>query len=743
MSDPEQERLVFIQALEIESPPDREAFLRHACGGDAALLGRIDALLRASDGAPAFLPGQPGGSPFPRGWPGPEGPGKQIGRYKLLEQIGEGGFGVVFMAEQLEPVRRRVALKVIKPGMDSRQVIGRFEAERQALALMEHPNIAQVFDAGATESGLPYFVMELVNGVPITKFCEEQQLDLEARLRLFIEVCSAVQHAHQKGVIHRDLKPSNILVTLHGERPVPKVIDFGIAKATREPLTDKTVFTQFQHLMGTPAYMSPEQAALSGQDVDTRSDIYSLGVLLYELLTGGPPFDPKELHSVGFDEMRRTIREREPEKPSTRLFKLRRKNPESPLRTSRKVRQPKIDRELDLIVLKALEKDRDRRYATANGLAADLGRFMNHEPVTAVAPTLAYQLAKFYRRNRKVARTAVAFAALLLAAALVSTGLAIRTHRAEIVAKSQAATAYNVNEFLWKELLKRLTPHSHTNAGITLREAFDLAAGNIGRRLVQQPLAEAAVRFTFGKTQLGLDELDAAETNLLRALALQRAHAPRLDERMADSLFVMGFVRERQGRWEEARVSFEEAVSIRASRLGPDHPDTVVAAVRAMGCRARVLPPADADVLLTQALERVSQAVGPEHYVARAIRMQLGMLRLEEGNADDAIVLFEESHRLAVREEGEFSSDSIWALQQLAAARIRQGRWADAGAALLQQAAAVRITVPRREPEVRRDLQALLTRWEASGGGPEFAGFRERAMAYLPSGTNRPTRTGE
>jgi serine/threonine protein kinase len=569
MSGANREKELFEQALELAAPGARAAFLADACGGDAALLQRVAALLRASEAPAAFLPEAPGALPA-GGVDDPDAVGTVIGRYRLLERIGEGGFGVVYMAEQLEPVRRRVALKVIRPGMDSRQVIGRFEAERQALALMEHPNIAQIFDAGTVGAagsqisacsppispGRPYFVMELVRGVPITRYCDEAQLGLEARLRLFLDVCSAVQHAHQKGVIHRDLKPSNILVTLHGEKPVPKVIDFGIAKATAQPLTDQAVFTQFQQFLGTPAYMSPEQAALSGLDVDTRSDIYSLGVLLYELLAGGPPFDPKELLGAGLDEMLKTIREREPERPSTRLTKLRRKTAGDSPQSQIVNRQSQIPRELDLIVLKALEKDRDRRYATANGLAADLQRFLNHEPVTAVAPTPAYQFAKFYRRNRKTVTTALAFAALLLVAAVVSTGLAIRAQRAERVAVAEAAAAYNVAEFLWKELLKPLAPWSHTNRGVSLREAFELAAANIDRRLDGQPLAEASVRFTFARAYLGLAEWAPAETNLLRALALRRAHAPPSDPRTAEVLFQLGILREFQARWTDAEAFY-------------------------------------------------------------------------------------------------------------------------------------------------------------------------------------------
>ena len=397
---------IFSAASELPAV-ERAAYLDRICGSDDGLRREVDSLLAAQDQAGGFMAAQAASVPLPP----VEKAGDRIGRYKLLEQIGEGGFGLVWMAEQEEPVRRRVALKIIKLGMDTKEVVARFEAERQALAMMEHPHIASVFDGGATGTGRPYFVMELVKGVPITRFCDERKLSTRERLELFMQVCQAVQHAHQKGVIHRDLKPSNILVTVKDDRAVPKVIDFGIAKATQARLTEKTIFTRFQQWIGTPAYMSPEQAGLASLDVDTRSDVYSLGVLLYELLTGRTPFDTQKLLASGYDAVMRTLREEEPPKPSTRLSTLAEEEL-CAVAAQRSAEPSKLGRtvrgDLDWIAMKALEKDRLRRYATASDFACDLQRHLRSEPVLAAAPGAGYRTRKFVRRNR----TRLAFATL-------------------------------------------------------------------------------------------------------------------------------------------------------------------------------------------------------------------------------------------------------------------------------------------------------------------------------------------
>jgi serine/threonine protein kinase/tetratricopeptide (TPR) repeat protein len=488
------EEEIFAAALQ-KAPAERAAFLDRACQEDLQLRAAVEALLKAHDHPDSFLEHPLGEVTIDQ--PLTEKPGSVIGPYKLLQQIGEGGFGVVYMAEQVEPVRRRVALKVIKPGMDTRQVIARFEAERQALAVMDHPNIARVLDAGATESGRPFFVMELVRGVPITTYCDENNLPIRERLTLFATVCQAIQHAHTKGIIHRDIKPTNVLVTRQDGQPVVKVIDFGVAKAMGQQLTDKTLFTDFAQMIGTPLYMSPEQAELSSTDIDTRSDIYSLGVLLYELLTGTTPVSKEQLKQAAFDEIRRIIREEEPPKPSTRISSAEAAPSIAAQRHTEPAKLARLVRgELDWIVMKALEKDRSRRYETATGFAADIQHYLNDEAVVACPPSAAYRFRKFARRNKGgLAVAGLVLFFLVLLGSGVGWAVRDRAARAQEAAREKAARQAAMEHEIERALDESAQFQAQgkiAEALATARRGEGLLAGGAGEQVTERVKSRVA-----------------------------------------------------------------------------------------------------------------------------------------------------------------------------------------------------------------------------------------------------------
>jgi len=713
------------------------------------------------------MKGPPGGR-FDRG---SATAGTVIGPYRLFERLGEGGFGTVWRAEQSEPIRREVALKLIKPGMDSREVVARFEAERQALALMEHPNIAGVIDAGTTAEGLPYFVMELVRGVPITQYCDERRLTVRERLELFIPVCQAVQHAHQKAILHRDLKPSNLLVAEVDGRPVPKVIDFGIAKALGSTAEDvirgSLARTVEGMVIGTPQYMSPEQAGAT-PDLDTRSDVYTLGVILHELLTGRTPLGREELGKAAFDEMLRLIREGETSRPSSRLSPVSEVVREVSARRgadSGKLRR-QLSGDLDWIVLRSLEKERERRYGSAADLAADIQRHLESEPVEAGPPSAAYRFGKFVRRNRLGFASAAGLAVLLVAGVAVSTWQAVRATRAERLAGAnareaqanyaraeeqrqradgEAEVAREVNDFLRNDLLRQAGSRAQADEGneadpnLTVRRALERAADRIGGRFKERPLVEAEIRQTIGVACREVGDHDRAIEQLEAALMLRKLGLGADHPNTLTSMNNLALAYKTAGRLAEALPLYEQTLALRKAKLGPEHPETLTSMNNLAGAYKTAGRLAEALPLHEQTLALRNAKLGPEHPNTLNSMNNLAVLYNTAGRLAEALPLHEQTLALRKAKLGPEHPETLTSMNNLAVAYKTTGR-VDQALPLYEQTLALRkAKLGPEHPETLTSMNNLALAYQAAGRLDEAETlFREGLEQSRQKNATRP-----
>ena len=741
---------IFASALSKSIPEERVAFLDRTCAGDTELRVRIERRLVAHallgqaptlESASVYTMSEEEHS---AGSSAKEGPGSLIGPYKLIKAIGAGGMGAVYLAEQQFPVRRQVALKIIKQGMDTEQVIIRFEAERQALALMDHPNIAKVLDAGTTASGRPYFVMELVNGVPITRHCNDNRLTVRERLALFVQVCQAIQHAHQKGIIHRDIKPSNVLVANYDGKSVPKVIDFGIAKATGQGLSEQTLLTKIGSVIGTLEYMSPEQAESTGLDIDTRSDIYSLGALLYELLTGTTPLESADFQKATYLEVLRKIREDEPPIPSSRLSQS--KETLSATSEQRKTDPGKLPKliqgELDWIVMKALEKDRTRRYETASGFARDVERYLSGDPVEAGPPSATYRFKKFANKNKVLIGTASAFALILILGVVVSTWQAVRARRAERAAKierdradSEAATAKAVTDFLRDGLLSQASAQQQSGVNekpdpdVKVRTLLDRAAATISTKFSAQPLVEAGVRGTIGNTYRDLNMLAQAQEQYQKAYEVSRKNRGEEDPDTLIALGNLATLAADQGKWPEAAQLHQKVADTMARTLGPDDHRTVAAQQSLAVSYLQLGEYPKAEALLKKVFEQQLRTLGLDNQATLDTSDSLASVYRAQGKYKDAEPLLLNGLESYKRISGPNHPFTLREMYGLASIYVGEEKYALAEPLFLKVLEENTKLLGAQHPDTLSTMQAVAGLYGKEGKVAEGLALQEKAHA--------------